>query len=199
MTRHPFLERKFSLHSLREDLIDVSMTLLLLSVSGAVVAGMLLMMLFSSCSTGDGGKKKAYRQMAEESLLLMADRPESVRVIALSEPDSVFGKSFFTDAELESILDNINGMNESLFHGVLADMDFDDPKVESRMQRAAALSDVARFMMTADTAPGEFSGWKVKALYQCADQFGDTIKNERYFIFDRDMRYIIHSFEIPIL
>lgn len=135
--------------------------------------------------------------MAEECVRLLADNPESVRMVAFCGPDSVFGRNFLSDDELVSILDNLNALNAAVSSG--PGMDFDDPKVGYMLGRCASVSDIIQGQVLGSGVPDGFSGWKVKALYECVDQFGDTVKNERHLIFDRDMRHIIHSFEIPIL
>lgn len=139
-------------------------------------------------------------RMVTDCLHLMADNPESVKIIGISTPDSVFGKNFFNTDELVQILDNISNFNDKIFGHKSLPMNLDDPKVAAKLQRGANLTDLIRPLMTNDgSEEGEFSGWKIKVLYECTDQFNDTIKNERYFIFDKDLKYILHSFEIPIL
>lgn len=198
MRRFALAFNKDSLRNVRECVIDEAITVVLLSVS-AVIVGILLMMGLNSCTENSGGKKKETLAVAEECIRLLAESPESVRILAFSEPDSVFGGIFFSDEELRSILDNVTALNDRLFSGSVKDIDFDDPKVCARLQRGASVSGVIQDQMLNPRDSGTFSGWKVKAIYECLDQFGDTVRNERYFIFDKDMNHIIHSFEIPIL
>lgn len=179
---------------------DDSIGMIMLTVGFAILAGMFVMMLFSSCVSADKKKEAENMRMVTECLHLMADNPGSVKIIGVSTPDSVFGKNFFNTDELVQILDNISNFNDKIFGHKSLPMNLDDPKVAAKLQRGAALTDLIRPLMTNDESEkGVFSGWKIKVLYECLDQFNDTIKNERYFIFDKDLKYILHSFEIPIL
>lgn len=180
---------------MRDRIIDSTLTFVLLSVGAAVLAGMLIMLVLSSCSSGEA-KKKGVREVAEESIMLLADRPESVRVIAFSEPDSVFGRSFFSDSELSDMLDKVSRLNDRF---MAPDSGISDPSEYALLQRGAVVADILQAQIENPSVGEEFSGWKVKAAYECVDRFGDTVRNEKYFIFDKKMAHIIHSFDIPIL
>ncbi len=180
-------------------LVDDSIYFLLSCVALTILAGMFLMMLLSSCTPEKKKESQKHQEMAVECLLLLADKPEEVKVIAFSNPDSIYGRSFFNNNELIQILDNITAFNDRFLGPNPTNLNLDDPKLAAKVQRGAALSDIFQQQMMQSMEHKEFSGWKLKVLYESKDQFGELIKNERYFIFDKDMKYILHSFEIPIL
>lgn len=177
---------------------------MLLAVSGmAILIGMIFMMLFTSCAENVGIKKKEPDciSMARECLMLLADKPETVNIIGFSNPDSVYGKAFLNNEELMQIFENISAFNDRVFGSSPSSIDLDNPKLAAQIQRGAIVSDLVQsnILMSDSPVSDNFSGYKMKVLYESLDQFNDTIKNERYFIFDKDMKYILHSFEIPLL
>lgn len=191
------------IRKLRDCLVDATVYVVMVSVGIFVFVGMLMMMLLTSCGENGGAdKKKETRQMAAESLRLVTGNPASMNIIAFSELDSVFGNNYFSNEEMQQILENTMSFSERMFGGNSPDVDFSDPRMEAKFMRMSSLSDLAGNMMSGLTESAdepEFSGWKLKALYEYVDSFNDTIRNERYFIFDKEQKYILHSFDIPIL
>lgn len=187
----------------RDTLIDTSVYIVMVAVAIFIFIGMLLMMLLTSCGDNDReDKRKQTQEIAVESLRLVTGNPHSLNVIAFSEMDSVFGNNYFSNDEMQQILQNTMSFSDRMFGENSMDVDFSDPRNEAKFMRMSSLSELAKNMMygLAESAEEpEFSGWKLKALYEYVDKYNDTIKNERYFIFDKEQKYILHSFDIPIL
>lgn len=184
----------FLLHPRVQSIIDSSLTALLLTAAGAVATGMFLMMLCTSCS--DNSKKKDPKGIAENALSLLADRPETVKVIAWSEMDSVFGRTFFTDKEMTQILNNLNSFTQANMKNL---GDIENPKTMADYKRISSLTYVIENNVFETPSSNEFTGWRLKAIYESEDFNNEKTKSERYFIFDKDMNSILHTFEIPIL
>lgn len=180
--------------------IEESFSMVFFVIGISILASACFMMLLTSCS-GKVDKKNEMRMLAVENLKMTVEHPESLQIIAFSEIDSVYGKNFFKNEEVIQILDNISDFNTRLFNDpVKSAKDFDDPAMSAKIQRGIGLSDVFEKMINSnDSETNEFSGWKMKVLYQYQNSFNDTLKNEKYFIFDKSQNHIIHFFDIPIL
>lgn len=168
-----------------------------LFIFGILALGITMMgMVLTSCSKNDD-KKKYCEKMALGFMNVQLDNPETINVLAVSDLDSVYGKQFFNNEELYQIGENLKDFNERIWSN--DNLDLDDPKTNAMMERALNASDVLRNVIDTDNANTEWSGWKMKMQYEAVDKAGETYKSERYFIFDKEKQYIIHSFEIPIL
>lgn len=179
--------------------LDESVTFVTVSVALCILAGALSMMLLTSCAGGPDDKKKVTQSLAVESLRMIAGYPESLRIIAVSDVDSVFGNNFFSEDELMGILNNLYAFNSEIMDS-RSGIDFDDPGLTSRMQRGMRLSDIVQQMLTqSPEASDELTGWKVRIMYETVGLDKDTVRSERYFIFDKDQNHILNSFEIPLL
>lgn len=157
------------------------------------------MMILPSCGRENGTDKEA-RMMALLNLRLTVDYPRYLNVIAFSEMDSVFGKNFFNDEEVMLILKNVEEFNLKNFNDSISSRDFDDPAFEARVKRGVDLSNTFQSIIDLNgKSSTDFTGWKMKVLYEYENDFKDTVRNEKYFIFDKTKNQIIHTFEIPIL
>lgn len=153
----------------------------------------------SSCGKENGTDKEA-RMMALLNLRLTVDYPQYLNVIAFSEMDSVFGRNFINDEEVMLILKNVEEFNLKNFNDSIYSGDFDDPAFEARVKRGVDLSNTFQRIIDLNGKPStDFTGWKMKVLYEYVNDFKDTVRNEKYFIFDKTKNQIIHTFEIPIL
>lgn len=138
--------------------------------------------------------------MAVENLTLTVDDPKSLHIMAFSEIDSVFGRNFFNDEEVMLILRNVEEFNLKNFNDSISSRDFDDLAFEARVKRGVELSNTFQSIIDLNGKSSiGFTGWKMKVLYEYENDYKDTVRNEKYFIFDKTMNHIIYTFEIPIL
>lgn len=154
----------------------------------------------ASCEHGVD-KKKA-RKLASDALSIRVESPESLKIVSISEPDSLFGSAYFTNSELEKIHENLQTFNDQLWGDGTSPGAFDstDPAICAKMDRAIAASEVLNLTLkNIDAEKGPFNGWMVKAVYMARDLHGFDIGGTYYFVFDKELNHIIHSFEIPIL
>lgn len=193
------LDRKFICNAYTK--LESFFSSILFAVGLIVLFGFIFSMMFTSCAH-KSGKKDLTREMATESLRLKVDRPESLKILGYSEPDSIFGKSFFTEDELMQISSALMDFQSDVIgDGGLESLRYDDPKQMSKIQRMSSSSALLEnlFDYGRGDKSGDFSGWKMKVLYEAKDTFDQPIKGEHYFIFDKERKYILHSFDIPIL
>ena len=161
----------------------------------------------TSCSDIRGNKAL---DMAKMALMASVDNPESVKIVGISIPDSVFGREYVTMKEKMAL--SVAMMIFS--RRFMEDTDFDNPDSEShgmsgQMKRQMDVMTVLRSLMISgelkpvgDETSQErkpFSGWKVKIEYEATDSDGQPYRSEYWFIMDKEAQCVIRSFEIPLL
>ena len=108
--------------------------------------------------------------MAEKALRASVANPESIRILAVSKPDSVFGHTYITQEE----------------------------KMALSMAAMSSLRRLMDFGSPLDGSPQPFSGWKVKVDFESVDADGRSYHSEYWFILDREAQCVVKSFEIPL-
>ena len=161
----------------------------------------------TGCS--DNRENKA-QDMAEKALMASVDNPESVKIVGISKPDSVFGREYVTMKEKMAL--SVAMMKIS--RRFMEDTDFDNPDSEchgmsEQMKRQMdAMTALRSLMVTGELKPAgdeaiqerkPFSGWKVKIEYEATDSDGQPYRSEYWFILDKEAQCVIRSFEIPLL
>ena len=151
-----------------------------------------------------GQPSKRAQSVAEKALMASVDNPESVKVIAVSKPDSVFGRNYINNDEKMAIAMSMMKVNEQVMSRTdgLQNLDFEDNAVSElvgrQMSAMAALRSMVGFEAPDDPRK-PFSGWKVKIEYEALSESGSPYRSEYWFILDRDAQCVVNSFEIPLL
>ena len=164
---------------------------LLILPAVAVLLGMV-----TGCSGNSGNK---VQDIARKALMASVDNPESVKIVGISKPDSVFGREYVTMKEKMAL--SVAMMKIS--RRFMEDTDFDNPDSEchgmsGQMKRQMdAMTALRSLMVTGELKP--FSGWKVKIEYEATDSDGQPYRSEYWFIMDKEAQCVIRSFEIPLL
>ena len=116
--------------------------------------------------------------MAEKALRASVDNPESIRILAVSKPDSVFGHTYITQEEKMALSMAMVEINRKVMEATdgLEDFDPDDKETAALMERQmSAMSSLRRLMDFGgplDGSPQLFSGWKVKVDFEGVDADG---------------------------
>lgn len=173
--------------------------LAVLLASGALVWGLIAMVV----CWREKPQEKAV-SMARTALYASVDNPESVKVVAVSEADSVFGRSYINDDEKMAIAVSMMKVNDKVMSqtGDFGSMDFGNPALRELMERQMSSMSAMRSLMSIDApdAPRKpFSGWKVKIEYEAVSESGNPYRSEYWFILDKDAQCVVNSFEIPLL
>lgn len=175
-------------------------TKLAILLGGAVVVWGLIAYVFFA---GNSPAKKA-PEIAKTALYASVDCPESVRIVAVSMPDSVFGRDYINDDEKMAIAMSMMKINEKVMSRTddLSEIDFEDSEltalVERQMSAMSAICSLVSLDSGTDT-PRSFNGWKVKIEYEAKTAGGSPYRSQHWFILDKDIRYVVKSFEIPII
>ena len=172
---------------------------LTLLIAGAVVCWTFILWMIFGCHES----KPDAREIAKIGLYASVDNPESVKIVAVSKPDSVFGRNFVNDDEKMAIAMAMMKVNQKLMEETndLEDIDFDNPRLSETMERQMAAVSVLRSLVTFDEPKAEtkFSGWKVKIEYEAKTDGGSEYRSEYWAILDKDLKCVVNSFEIPLL
>ena len=163
-----------------------------------------------------GNNENKAQDMAKRALMASVDNPESVKIVGISKPDSVFGREYVTMKEKMAL--SVAMMKIS--RRFMEDTDFDNPDSEchgihltfhmsGHMKRQMdAMTALRSLMVTEELKPAgdearqerkPFSGWKVKVEYEAIDSDGQPYRSEYWFIMDKEAQCVIRSFEIPLL
>lgn len=172
-------------------------TKLAILLGGAVVVWGLIAYVFFA---GNSPAKKA-PEVAKTALYASVDYPESIRIVAVSKPDSVFGRDYINDDEKMAIAMSMMKINEKVMSRTddLSEIDFEDSELTALVERQmSAIRSLVSLDSGADR-PRPFNGWKVKIEYEAKTAGGSPYRSEYWFILDKDARYVVNSFEIPIL
>lgn len=169
-------------------------------LGGAVVVWGLIAYVFFACNSP---AKKA-PEVAKTALYASVDCPEAVRIVAVSKPDSVFGRDYISDDEKMAIAMSMMKINEKVMSqtGDLSEIDLENSGLTSLVERQmSAMSAIRSFVWLGSDAdkPRPFNGWKVKIEYEAKTANGSPYRSEYWFILDKEARCVVNSFEIPIL
>lgn len=161
----------------------------------------------TGCSDNSGNKAQ---DIAQKALMASVDNLESVKIVGISKPDSVFGREYVTMKEKMAL--SVAMMKIS--RRFMEDTGFDNPNAEchgmsGQMKRQMEAMTALRPLMlsgelksVSDESSQErktFSGWKVKIEYEATDSDGQPYRSEYWFIMDKEAQCVIRSFEIPLL
>lgn len=161
----------------------------------------------TGCS--DNSENEA-QNMAKKALMASVDNPESVKIVGISKPDSVFGREYVTMKEKMALSVAIMKISRRFMENT----ELDNPNAEchgmsGQMKRQMdAMTALRSLMVTEELKPAgdaagqerkSFSGWKVKIEYEATDSDGQPYRSEYWFIMDKEAQCVIRSFEIPLL
>lgn len=151
---------------------------------------------------GDNPKTRAV-EVAELALKASVDNPKSVKIIGISQPDSVFGREYITMDEKMSISVAMMKVSEKVMKETdgFEKVDFGDKAMADLMERQMSVMSVIRSFASYEThnSKKQFSGWKVKIEYEAEAADGSPYHSEYWFILDKEAVCVVKSFEIPLL
>ena len=160
----------------------------------------------TGCS--DNSENEA-QNMAKKALMASVDNPESVKIVGISKPDSVFGREYVTMKEKMALSVAIMKISRRFMENT----ELDNPNAEchgmsGQMKRQMdAMTALRSLMVSGELKPASdearqerkpFSGWKVKIEYEATDSDGQPYRSEYWFIMDKEAQCVIRSFEIPL-
>ncbi|MYM13224.1 hypothetical protein [Muribaculum intestinale] len=176
------------------------MKLTILLISGVIIWGSI----FFAIGCSNNPKERA-RSVAEKSLLACVDCPETVRIKAVSKPDSVFGRDYVTQDEQMNIAMAMLKINQKVMAETdnMENINLENREMTELMERQMSALSVLRSLVRFDDLKKKeqkpFNGWKVKIEYEAQSESGKPYRSEYWFILDKDATCVVNSFEIPLL
>lgn len=151
-----------------------------------------------------GTRSEKPEEIAKIALLASVDKPESVKILGISKPDSIFGRDYVNDDEKMAIAVAMMRINEKVMEktGGFEFMDFENPEITDLMERQMSATSLLRSFMPLSPesqANKTFNGWKVKIEYEAESLSGSPYHSEYWFILDKNARCVVKSFEIPLI
>lgn len=123
------------------------MKLTILLISGVIIWGSI----FFAIGCSNNPKERA-KSVAEKSLLASVDCPETVRIKAVSKPDSVFGRDYVTQDEQMNIAMTMLKINQKVMAETdnMANIDLENREMTELMERQMSALSVLRSLVRFD-------------------------------------------------
>jgi hypothetical protein len=152
------------------------------------------------CLTGCTNKRHALKQLAVENLKQSMEYPKQLQVVAISEPDSAFGFSYFSQKEKAGIVRIMKSVTDSIMRRTdnMQSLDINDIYVMDLAERQMRANSDIRQMLIQATGKKEWTGWKVKIDYQAVTHHGMKYNAERWFFISIDGKAVVRTFELPL-
>lgn len=144
--------------------------------------------------------KSRMKNLAKDNLEASLDYPKQLKITAIADPDSAYGVNYFSKQEIKGMLRVMSVVTKQLMDKTNGMSDFSklDPYYNALIQRQMSAASEVQNMIFKNVQKGEWSGWKVKIDYECADKNGIKYRAERWVFFDRKGNNVVKSFEIPL-
>lgn len=157
-------------------------------------------LLVGAILTGCTNRKEKMISIAKENLEQNVAYPKQLKLIGISEPDSAFGENYYTKDEIRGIMNIMAQVSTSIMKRTknMTTFNPEDTYVMALAERQMAATSDIRSMILQSEKKGEWSGWKIKIDYQCADKDGIRYKAERWMFFDKKGEKITKTFELPL-
>ena len=152
------------------------------------------------CLTGCTNKRHALKQLAVENLKQSVEYPKQLQVMAISEPDSAFGFSYFSQKEKAGIVRIMKSVTDSIMRRTdnMQSLDINDFYVMDLAERQMRANSDIRQMINQATDKKEWTGWKVKIDYQAVTHHGMKYNAELWFFISIDGKAVVRTFELPL-
>ena len=152
------------------------------------------------CLTGCTNKRHALKQLVVENLKQSVEYPKQLQVMAISEPDSAFGFSYFSQKEKAGIVRIMKSVTDSIMRRTdnMQSLDINDFYVMDLAERQMRANSDIRQMLSQATDRKEWTGWKVKIDYQAVTHHGMKYNAERWFFISIDGKAVVRTFELPL-
>ena len=140
-------------------------------------------------------------RLAEKSLLLNSDNPESVKISHISNPEPVYGRNLISDKELDDISERVMKSTEFLMKQGSSDISKNAELQEMMTRQLAAVAVIRNYNPDNASAKDnkDQTGWKIKIKYSANSHSGKKFKSEYWAYLDNNNKFVLKSFDIPIL
>lgn len=146
-------------------------------------------------------------ESAKTALFSVASRPDSIKILSILKPDSVFGREYASDEEKVELTLLLLQSNDSLLKQT-KDFDSYDPDddrlndiMERNMETSTSIRNLLKNNLGSLTNPQKrtFTGFRVKIEVTGISEFGNRFHSQYWFITDKTGKHVVNTFEIPVL
>lgn len=150
--------------------------------------------------TACGNLNEEIKKNARQNVMDNVDNPETVSIMAVSEPDSVFGLEYISPKERMVIINVMNKVTEAIMKKTenMTKVESIDYYVMDLAQRQLAVGPQLAQIIESKTPKGEFSGWKVRIDFSAKGDHDLTYRGERWVYLSKDGKTVLNSFELPL-
>lgn len=175
---------------------------LLWSSLGIIGVGILVVSFFLILMTDSGSSKKSEAEnTAINALQIKLGNPSSLKILRISTPDSVFINRMCPEYEVMDLSERFLEYSLNIMQDSQTGLnDAESKSYRCRMDRYAESSNTLNTLNSMMEKPeGEYCGWRLKVKYQTVDDSNTPYISEAWFIFDKDQKHILNSFDICLL
>ena len=153
------------------------------------------MLLLVACDKGEQMAK-----LAETNVRQSVEYPEHLKIMGISEPDSAFGTSYFTQKEMQGMMNVMQKVSEDIMKRTrnMTEFNPDDHYVIDMAERQMRAMTEIRSMVRQANEKGKWSGWKIKVDYHARNRHGLDYRAERWLFLDKDGKTVFKTFELPL-
>jgi hypothetical protein len=160
------------------------------------IMGTILLLSVSSCTNSQHRAAELAKSHLEQSV----DNPKQLKIISISDPDSVFGTIYFTEQEQKNIMIIMAQVTQSIMKRTnnFESFNANDAYVMDLAGRQMRANSEIREMLMKQTNSQEWTGWKVKVDFQAVNHTGLEYKAERWYFINQDASQVIKTLELPL-
>lgn len=155
-----------------------------------------LLLSISSCTNSQHKVIKLTESHLEQSVY----NPRQLKIISISDPDSIFGTAYFTGQEQKNIMGIMGQVTKSIMKRTNNFEDFninDTDVIDLAGRQIRANSDIRELLLN-QTNNREWTGWKIKVDFQAVNHTGLEYKAERWYFINKDASQVIKTLELPL-
>lgn len=153
-----------------------------------------------ACDSSSDTKQKV-KALALDNLELIVEAPQQLNITSVSEVDSAFGVSDFTEQELRLMFDATKALSNKIMYETngFENLEATDPSLQELFDRQMkTTSEMRQLMMQQRKGQEAFSGYKLSIKYQCLLN-GYPYKAIRWYFIDPKGLQVLKTYEIVLL
>lgn len=141
------------------------------------------------------------QDLAKEDVLSSLPYPDKTNILNFSEPDSAFGVYYFEQKELIQILTTMKKVSDYIMSKSdnILDMDKSNNYLVNLTERHMEAGSTMRTVLMNSQKKGDFTGYKMRVIYETVDKDNTKYRCARYIFFNKDNSRVLKSFDIPLL
>lgn len=148
-----------------------------------------------------GGSNAKMKDLAREDILASLPYPDSTDIVEYSPCDSAFGVFCFTEKEVIEILTQMKTVSDYIMSksDQLMKLDNSNSYLVNLTERHMEASMSIRSIIMNSQDKGQWTGWKMRVLYETSDKDHTRYRCYRWLFFNQDGTRVIKAFDIPII